>query len=163
MQRFPALCALLAVVACGGDTGTGAGGATTSSLSATVDGLSFSPPNTAIIATKNGGAVAFTGTQTVGNTTITLTINLPNVTVPGTFTLNPNSPSQFGRVILSQGSAATTGAWSTVLSPGTGSVTVTTVAAQRVAGTFQFTGQFDPTSNATGQKSVTSGNFDLRF
>lgn len=163
MSRLTALCALLVLVACGSDTPTGSGGATESSMSATVDGMDFHPSSGAIAITKTGSALTFTGTQTTGGTTITVTISLPNVTVPGTLTLNPNQPSQFGKVIISMGTAATTGAWSTVLSPGNGSVTLTTVAAQRVAGTFQFTGQFDPSTPATGQKTVTTGSFDLRF
>jgi len=163
MQRMTALCTLLALAACGGNTPTGSGGATESSMAATADGMDFRPASGAITATRAGNALLFTGTQTSGNTTISVTISLPSVTLPGTLTLNPNQPSQFGKLIISMGSAATTGAWSTVLSPGSGTVTLTTVAAQRVAGTFQFTGQFDASTAATGQKSVTSGSFDLRF
>ena len=152
--------AAVAVAACGSDTGTGPGGAT-SSLSATVDGENFQPPSTAITATRNGNAISFTGTHTVGNTTTTVTIVLPNVSATGTLILNPTFASQFGRVTRSDGSGSQ--AWSTVLSPGNGTVTITQLAASRVTGTFQFTGQFDPTTSATGQLSVTSGTFDIRF
>lgn len=165
MQHRLALAAVVALSlgACGSDTGTGSGGSATSTMSATVDGEAFAPPTTAIVATRNGNAISFTGTHTVGNTTTTVTLVLPNVTAPGTLILNPTFASQFGRVTRSQGSAGTTAAWSTVLSPGTGSVTITQLAALRVTGTFQFTGQFDPTTAATGQLSVTSGTFDIRF
>ncbi len=163
MQRMTALTTLLALAACGGGTPTGSGGATESSMAATADGMDFRASSAAITATRNGNSLVFTGTQTSGSTTISVTISLPNVTVPGTLTLTPTQPSQFGKLIISMGSVATTGAWSTLLSPGSGTVTLTTVAAQRVAGTFQFTGQFDPATAATGQKSVTSGSFDLRF
>jgi hypothetical protein len=154
--------AALALAACGSDGPTGSGG-NTSTMSATVGGENFAPPSTAIIVNRTGNAITFSGEHTVGNTTTTVTIALPNVTVPGTLTLSPNFASQFGRVTRSAGSASTTGAWSTVLSPGNGSVTITQLAASRVAGTFQFTGQFDPTTTATGQLSVTSGTFDIRF
>jgi hypothetical protein len=153
----------LALVACGNDNGTGSSGGTSSSMSATVDGHAFNPPSTAITATKTGNAVTFTGVATSGGTTITVTIALPNVTVPGTLILNPTLASQSGRVTISEGSASTTGTWTTSLSPGNGSVTLTAVAASRVAGTFQFTGQFEPGSAVTGQVSVTSGSFDIRF
>ena len=153
---------VLLLAACGTDGPTGSGSAS-SSMTATVGGADFSPRSLDITASRNGNAIQFSGEHTVGNTTTTVTIALPNVTVPGTLILNPTFTSQFGRVTLSGGTAGTTRTWSTLLSPGSGSVTITTIAAQRVAGTFQFTGQFDPATAATGQISVTSGTFDIRF
>lgn len=157
-----ATAALLCLAACGSDGPTGSGGAT-SSMSASVDGSQFTPRSIDITGSRVGNAITFSGEHEVNGVTTIITIALPNVTVPGTLALGPTFASQFARVSIGGGSAPRTGTWSTTLSPGSGSVTVNAIAAQRIAGTFQFTAQFEPGTGSTGQVSVTSGTFDIRF
>ena len=84
------------------------------------------------------------------------------VTATGTYDLNPSAlPNNLATLTLVEGTTASV--WTTALSPATGSITLTTLTADRVAGTFQFTGQAGPGTPATGQKSVTSGSFDIEL
>jgi hypothetical protein len=163
MHRRLALATLLAfsLAACGEDDPTGPDGGGNNTFSASVDGQSMNVSGAAVTAARNGNVLAIGATQTSGGTTTLVTITLTDVTGTGTFQLNPNFAGQFGQVTRSGG--GTNSSWTTVLAPGTGSVTITNYAADRITGTFQFTGQAAPGTAATGQLSVTSGNFDLRF
>ena len=53
--------------------------------------------------------------------------------------------------------------WSASSAQGSGSITVTTTTANRVAGTFSFVLQADGPSGATGTRNITQGRFDLTF
>jgi len=53
--------------------------------------------------------------------------------------------------------------WSASSAQGSGSITVTTSTANRVAGTFAFVLQADGPSGATGTRNITQGQFDLTF
>ncbi|HPF60558.1 MAG: hypothetical protein KC544_02250 [Gemmatimonadetes bacterium] len=149
------------LVACS-DGGSGpTGGGTGGTITATVDGTSFAPRSTEVSASYAGGALAFAASQTTGSTTRTININLVGVTAPGTFTLSPTTPGSIALLTVTTGLTPST--WTTALSPGSGTVQVTTLTANRATGTFSFTGQFSPTTSATGQKTVTAGQFDVSF
>jgi hypothetical protein len=53
--------------------------------------------------------------------------------------------------------------WSASSAQGSGSIVVTTVTANRVAGSFSFGLEADTASGATGTRTVTDGNFDLTY
>lgn len=167
MKRTIALAATLAftLAACGDDGGTGPSGNTGSQMSATVGGQPFNPPSLAVQGTYTAaqGLLNFAGSHTSGGVTTMVTINILGVNGTGTYQLNPNFAGSFGQVSTTNGQVNGTAVWSTVLSPGTGSVTLTTLTADRAAGTFQFTGQATPGNASTGQKTVTSGTFDLKL
>lgn len=160
MKRFLALSAAVALIACGSDS-TGPGGGGGGTMTATIDGGNFAPRSDDVEVHFNGGVLNISGTATSGNTTTTITLNVLNVVGAGTFPLNPNNAAQYGEIIQSQGGAAS--GWTTTLSPGTGSVVLTSLSGSRIEGTFQFTGQFKPGTAATGQKSVTTGSFSVQY
>ncbi len=160
MKRFLALSAGLALFACSSSS-TGSNGGGGGTMTATVDGGSFAPRSSDVEVHFNGGVLNIKGTATSGNTTTSITLNLLNVVGAGTFPLNPNNATQYAEVIQSQGAAAS--GWTTTLSPGSGTVVLTSLSGNRIEGTFQFTGQFKPGTAATGQKSVSSGSFSVTY
>jgi hypothetical protein len=160
MKRTIALAAALAfaVAACGDDGPTGPGG-NDNELTATVGGVAFDSPNPGGSYTAAQGLVVISGSQISGGVTTTVSITRLGVNGTGTYELSPNAPGSFGQVAIFQNGS--TAQWTTILSPGTGSLTINTLTADRLAGTFQFTAQAAPGTPATGQKTVTSGTFDI--
>lgn len=157
LRRAGAVVASLLVVACGSDsTGPGSGGPG-GSMRATVAGVDFNPPATTVGASYVNNVLTLQGSTTSSPVTA-ISINVLNVTGPGTYQLNPNFAATFAQVAITNG--ATAQIWTTALSPGNGSISVTTLSSTRVAGTFTFTAQF-ASGGATGQKTVTSGTFDI--
>lgn len=126
-------------------------------MSATVAGTAFSPPSATVAAHYVGQVLTLQG-STTANPVTAISMNVLNVTGPGTYQLNPNFVGTFAQVAITDGASAQV--WTTALSPGNGTITVTTLSSTRVAGTFTFTAQF-ASGGATGQKSVTSGSFDI--
>jgi len=126
-------------------------------MRATVAGVAFEPPAATVGASYASNVLTLQG-STTSNPVTAVSINVLNVTGPGTYQLNPNFAGTFGQVAITAGAAAQV--WTTALSPGNGSITVTTLSSTRVAGTFTFTAQF-ASGGATGQKTVTSGSFDI--
>jgi hypothetical protein len=151
----------LFLAGCGGSSTGPIGGGSGGTITATVDGTSFTPRSTEVSASASGGALAFGASQTTGSTTRTIQISLVGVTAPGNFTLSPTTPGNLAVLTITTGVTPST--WTTALSPGTGMVQVTTLSATRATGTFSYTGQFSPGTAATGQKSVTAGQFDVSF
>lgn len=167
MKHILAIAVALSVplAACGDDGGSGPTGPTGNTMVATVGGLAFEPPKLAVVGVYNQaqGVLNVTGSHTKDGVTTQVTINLLNVTGPGTYSVNPNFAGQFGQITKTTGLGGTLSTWTTVLSPGNGSVEVTSLDANGAAGTFQFTGQEAPGTAATGQLSATSGSFDVEF
>jgi hypothetical protein len=149
-----ALLAIALAAGCGGDaTGPADGGP----MSAIIDGARWS-------ASSSAGAIQVVRTDqfiVVAGSSIDLvaiSFSIPNVTGPGTHPVVPPSPysafvnEQFGER-----------SWISSLPGGTGSVTVTSVSATRIAGTFQFEAVPVPNTAATGKRVVTDGRFDVEF
>jgi hypothetical protein len=92
-----------------------------------------------------------------GNPPYTLILGIGSVTGPGTRNLN---------LTVGDGSSAivstTTGGWGTAFTGGSGTVTITTFTANRIAGTFSFDAM--PGSGAaSGTLQVRNGAFDLTY
>jgi hypothetical protein len=161
MKRILTAAALaLAVVACGDDGPTGPDGDSNNSMEASVGGVAFDPPALAVQGSFANGVFTVAGAQTTGGVTTMVSITILGLDGEGDYPLSPNFGGQFGQVNVTQGGTLST--WTTVLSPGTGNVDITTFTDDRIAGTFQFTGQAAPGTAATGQKQVTSGQFNFR-
>lgn len=149
-----ALLASLLLTACGGDDdSTGPSGNTPSngSFSARIEGSAWSA--TQIIASVQTGAVTV---LSGGNAQHSVGFAfIDNGT--GTYTVGAGSPTNGSYI------EATTGRmWVANTVGGSGSVTVTTRTADRIAGTFSFV--FAPSDpGTTGTKTVTNGAFDVRF
>jgi hypothetical protein len=152
--------AALILMACGSDGPTGPDGNSNNSMEATVGGQPFDPPSLAVQGSFSNNVFAISGAHTTGGVTTTVTLTILGLDSEGEYPINPNFAGQFGQVSTTVGQ--TTSVWTTVLSPGTGEVDITTFNADRIAGTFQFTGQAAPGTAATGQKMVTSGQFNFK-
>ena len=144
--------AVLLVAGCGGDSSTNSGNEST--MTATIAGTAWSG-SLAVQGTLAGNVLAISGT----NGTYQLQLTIPGVTTTGTFNFGPGSAGIAQLVQVTTG----TPAWTSSLVGGTGSITVTTLTANRAAGTFTFTGAASPGTAATGTRAVTNGAFDVKF
>jgi len=157
MRQFSsviAISALLALAACGGDSN---GGVTNpkkpnnGTMSARIDGAAWSAISIAT-GSGTGSALIVTGS----NIAQTLAIIVPINTGTGTKTMGQSSVVSGTLIVGSQQWAANPA------QGGTGSITLTTVAAGHVAGTFSFT--MAAQQGATpATRQITSGQFDVTF
>jgi hypothetical protein len=143
-----------AAIACGssdGSTGLGGGGSLVNgSFSAKIDGATFTA--TAATVVSSSGIVSVGAGNASGRTlgfawvdggTGTYPVGSGNATV-GTHTYQSHT-------------------WSASAIQGSGTITITTKTATRVAGTFSFVLQPDAASGATGTRTITNGVFDLTY
>ena len=148
---------LLTVVAagCGGssstDTGTTLSFVTNGTFSATVNGAAWGALGQVIVKKPTSTSLA----MSAGSTTYAMTFTLLNVTGPGTTSL-VSSPANGSHVLI----GATGGGWDTSVTGGTGSVTITSLTANHVIGTFAFDA---PAVGGGSPLHVTAGVFDLTF
>src|SRR5690606_14668206 len=73
----------------------------------------------------------------------------------GTYEIGPGAPTN---ALLTEGSAQ----WHAAAGQGSGTITVPTLTAERIAGTFEFTAE-PAGGGATGTRVVTQGTFDVEF
>lgn len=146
------------VVACGGG-GTGPSGGGAGTMSASINGTAWVAQSQflqTITQQQKQGHIPLYGAKLI-STTVShgITLNLVGIPGPGTYPLGTTGGVSGGIGTVFEGSSI----WQTPLSGAAGSVTVVTMTATRVAGTFQFTA--DGVSGATGQRTVTNGKFDF--
>ena len=134
-------------------------------MEATVGGVAFNPPSLAVQGTytTTQNLVVIGGAHTSGGTTTSINIAVLGAEEGATIQFTPTSGGTIATVTTTNGQVAGTSTWTTALSPGNGSITFTELDAEGAKGTFQFTGQAGPGTAATGQKTVTSGTFDIEF
>lgn len=158
---LPGALVLALATACGGDKSSTestqpANLVTNGSFSATINGTAWSAIGRVAVnktSTTNDPLVAIAA----GSTTYTISsFGIGPVTGPGTFSLNFQQPA----VAVIQ--AATGQGWTTAVPGGTGTITITTYSANRIAGTFSFDA-VPFTGGATGVVHVTNGAFDITF
>ena len=159
---------VVAVSGCGSTTPSGTlvhscgGGNASGSMSANISGTNFTATCLLTI-TSTAGIVSVGATNVSGNNAtgfIDLTFAVVTTTT-GTFSFaaspgapNPNNAAvSIGGSQIWQAGAGTAGA--------SGTVTITTLPANHVAGTFSFTMVAAP--GATGTKTVSNGKFDITF
>lgn len=146
--------ALLSLIACGGSsTAPGSGSNSCAApLSATVNGVAWCSPLPQ--GTFQHSIVSIAGFDTGITSSIAFAVA---ATVPGTYSLAfGNNTGGFATYVKnSQG-------WGSGLTGGTGSVTITTLTATHVIGTFVFDA-VPSNGGATGTIHVTNGHFDLTF
>jgi hypothetical protein len=138
----------------------GGGTSGPSPLSMTIDGQPWSADPLAAgvgVTVTLPGTYGFSVTRTVGTTTTLAMFMLWNIGGPGTYDLGVNA-TNFGGTF---GFGNTTGAvWSTPLSGAAGSVTITTLTATRIAGTFACT--LDSVGgDAHDRLTIANGSFDF--
>ena len=140
---------LLAAAACGGDSTTGPG--TSGAISATIDGAHWTS-SLGATTSHSSGSYGIGGS----NSDATIGLAFPDAGV-GTYDIGQLSPTN---VLLTQQGGAT---WVASAIGGSGSVTVTSVTASRIVGTFNFTLVPLSGSSATGNRTITNGTFDITF
>ena len=161
-MRTPILVASLALLAaCGGDDSgapTDPGGNTVTgdgNITMTVNGASWR-------SLKAGDRVTRMSNNFYGisgfNTPYNILLGIGNVTGPGTFNLNLSTGGNGSSAIVSTGD----GAWGTAFPGGTGTITVTVLTANRIAGTFSFDA-VRGSGSVTGTVQVRNGTFDVSF
>jgi hypothetical protein len=149
---------LVGASACGGSdksTGPGNTGATAGdgAISATINGTAWRSMKAADRASKSGSIYAIVSF----NPPYTMSLGIAGLTAPGTVNLNI-ATGQGSQAIISN----STGGWGTAFNGGSGTITVTTLTANRIAGTFSFDAVAG-SGNATGTLQVRNGKFDVTF
>lgn len=154
----------VATAACGGGDGPAGPGPGGSGFTARVNGQDWAADQNTIQVTLGGpgipGSLTISGTQvTSGSSYRGLILGLSYLGGTGTYPLGVNVNSNaggIGTVLTVNGGTSET--WMTPLSGAAGSVTITTLTATRIQGTFSFVA--DPLA-AGAPVTVTNGAFDL--
>lgn len=150
---------LLLNTACGSDGPAGPGGPggpNNGTFSARIDNTNWSasmimPAVTAI----SGGASAIGA----GSQTFTVAFAWQDQQGTGTWTIGGGGNSVGFNASLTSG----TQQWVASVIGGSGTLTITTRTANRVAGTFSFTMVPVPGTSTTGTRNITNGQFDVTF
>jgi hypothetical protein len=152
--RLLSSAAILIGASCGGSS-TGPSSSTNSCstpLSATVNGAAWCSPLPQVVSSKSIVSIAGFDTGITSSIAIAVTASSP-----GTYTLT------FGNNIGGSATYAKAGqGWSTGLAGGTGSVTITTLTANHVVGTFAFDA-VPSNGGAAGTIHVTNGQINISF
>jgi hypothetical protein len=149
--------AILASTACGSDGGTaGIDGSNSGGthITAKIDGAAWGggASSFATAVQAQAGAYVISATQTSSTQSITMTISLANIRGPGTYPLGVGPQVPGGSVIL----ATATNGWTSPMSGADGSITITSLSATQIAGTFNFV-----VSGSAGTRTVTDGDFNV--
>lgn len=142
--------AAVLAASCGGGSGTPTGPGN-GSMTAQVDGTAWRASQ-GVAATRAAGFVGVGGSASDAST---ISFAFPD-TGPGSFTVASPNGTNATYVKSGQGWTAAFGGG------GSGTITVTTLTASRVAGTFSFTAP-GVVGGASGNKTVTNGSFDISF
>ena len=160
MRGFRFLLLLAAAVGCGSstspnDNGLGNLGSllTNGTFSATINGTAWGAIGKVIVNRPTSNSVVLSATST----SYAMTMALLNVTGPKTVALTTNP--QDGSVVEIGGSNGM--GWATGKKVGTGTVTITVLTTNHVAGTFSF--DADGVTNTTNTLQVRNGVFDITF
>jgi hypothetical protein len=171
MTRRLALFATVAVLACGGggsdddddDDGNpmgpppGSGGATNGSLTATIGGANWSATGTITVNKSSPNFIGIGASGFAGNAAYALVIGIGNATGPGTHNLNVFAGGDGSSLIVG---SQTTG-YGTAFQGGSGTITITSLTANRIVGTFS--GTLVPSTGSGASLLVTNGQFNVTF
>ena len=153
--------ALLAVGGCGGGGGDNNGpGPSSGPMTAVVDGQNWSAQSNTVqaqtVPAVPGGFV-IVGSEVDGNTARAITLSLYNIRGTGTYALGVLTTVIGGLATYGEGGGASAVGYVTPFNGHAGTVTLTTLTADRIAGTFSF----DAFDNVSTTKHITNGQFDL--
>lgn len=164
MKQTALVLLLVLTAACGGSSNSVTSPTTTStgttvtplhgSMTATIDGVSWTATAITTASYVNGivsigGADSASPTRAIGLGLI--------ASGPGTYQIGTLPSAANGVLTLSNGQT-----WTSNVIGGTGSITVTTLNSTTAVGTFTFTA-VPSSGGATGNKSITSGVFNITF
>ena len=162
-----ALMAAIAVLGCGGGgndddngnpTGPPTGGTSNGSMAAQIGGASWRSIGAITVSRQQQNTIGFAGTGSAGSTTYAVSISIANATGPGTHNLNVFAGGDGSSLII--GSSAALG-WATAAQGASGTLTITSLTANRIVGTFS--GTLFPEGHSAGNLVVTTGTFDVTF
>jgi len=160
VARYLTVVLLVAASSCGGsdsgDLGTNPAinTVTNGTFTASINGSAWGALGKVIVSRPTANSIAFFATST----TYALSIALPNVPGPGTFSLN-NSVTSGNQASIS----SLSGGWNSGSANAGGNVVITTLTSNHVVGTFAFDGAPTAGTGATTTIHVTNGKFDLTF
>jgi hypothetical protein len=168
-KTFAAI-AVLALMACGGGGGdddgssnnngnpTGpTGNATNGSFRAVIGGANWSAIGQVTV-TRQTNFIGIAGSGSAGSSFYAVVLSIGNATGAGTHSFALAGGGDGSSLII--GNSAGIG-WGTAFNGGTGSVTITTLTANHIVGTFS--GTAIPSSGTGGNLVVTNGTFDITF
>jgi hypothetical protein len=135
-------------------------------MSAAIDGQSWVADGNTVQVTADAnapGVLAIIGTHAASASNyLSVELALGYLTGPKTYPLGVNAGTNAGgSATVSEQQGSGVGFWATDFSGDRGSVTVTSMAAGRFAGTFLFTAPPQLGSSVTNTRTVTNGSFDL--
>ena len=153
------------LAACGGST-TGPDPDTNASFTASIDGQAWAADaNTLQISSSIAvpGTLIISGTQVASAQNYTsMVLTLGYIGATGTYPLGVNQVSTAGGgATVSVQAESVFNIWNTGFSGAAGTVTITSLAVNRITGTFQFSAPPQQGSGSPGTKLVTSGAFDV--
>lgn len=169
VTRTLALLATVAALACGGggsdddDDGnpTGpptGGGATNGSLTANIGGVNWSATGTVTVTRSSPNFIGLGASGFTGSTAYALVIGIANATGPGSHNLNIYTGGGDGSSLIV--GSQTTG-YGTAFQGGSGTITISSLTANRIVGTFS--GTLVPSGGTGANLAVTNGQFDITF
>ena len=169
-RTFLATLSTLITLACGGGGSDNSGnnnnptapnspGATNGAFRAVLNGAQWGAIGQVSVTrgTNNFIGIAAAGTAT-GGATYAIVVGIGNATGPGTHTFNLAGFGDGSSLIV----GGTTIGWGTAFTGGNGSVTITTLTANHIVGTFSGTA-VPSTAGSGGNMVITNGTFDITF
>ena len=167
LKSVALMAAILALGCGGGDdsddngnpTGPPTGGSSNGTMTAQIGGASWRSIGAISVSRQpQQNSIGFAGTGSAGSTTYAVSISIANATGPGTHNLNIFAGGDGSTLII--GNSAALG-WASAGQGGSGTLTITSLTANRIVGTFS--GTLLPAGHSAGNLVVTSGTFDVTF
>ena len=158
----------LTTLACGGGgsgnsggnnnpTGPDGTGATNGSFTAVVNGVTWNAIGTVAVSRQQNNFIGIAASGFAGSTNYAFVVGIANATGPGTHSFLVTAGGDGSSLII----GGTTTGWGTAFNGGTGSVTITSLTANRIVGTFSGTAV--PSSGTAANLVITNGSFDITF
>ncbi len=159
----------LVLAACGGGGSGGGGpagpGGGTAAFTATIDGQSFAADANTFTVTGNPGvpgSLIISGADVVsGSDYRALSLSVSFIGATGAYPIGINiGTTAGGTASVTDVAGSTVTTWMTSLNGAAGTVTITSLTATRMKGTFSFTADLSPPGPGA-QATVTNGSFDV--
>jgi hypothetical protein len=155
--------ALLAIAAaCGGSDSTSPNNTnnqhvTNGTFTAQINGTTWNAIGTASVTKSSSNFLVFSGAGPFGATTYALSFAIGGATGAGTYSLTYLNQSASTLIVVSPSNT-----WSSYVNGGSGTLTLTTLTANHIVGTFSA--DVAPgSSTTTGTLQIRNGQFDLTF
>ena len=166
LRRLAVIATLVALGCGGGDddddgnpTGPPGGGATNGNFTVQINGTSWNATGTITVTRQQNNFVSVAGFGFAGSNGYAVAVGVTNGTSPGTHSLNAFGGGGDGSSVVIGGTQT---GWVTALQGGGGTITITSITANRIVGTFSGTAVYASGPTA-GNLVLTNGQFDVTF